>query len=56
MISEMARKIRRTNDYPWQIVLDTLKYYYILVCSILKEGITVVKSTAYKSCCNNGTL
>ena len=42
-----ARKARRIRDYPCQRNLDTLKCCYILVCSIVKEGIVVVRSAAY---------
>ena len=49
MILEAApsRKTRRTRNYPCQAVLDTLKSCNILVRSIVKEGIAVVKSAAY---------
>ena len=50
MILEVAlseKKPRRTRDYPCKTILDTLKFCYILVCGIIKEGIVVVKSAAY---------
>ena len=43
----LSKKRRRTRDYPCQVILDTLKFFYILVCVIVKGRIAVVKSTAY---------
>ena len=41
-----ARKTRR-RDYPYQTILNTLTFCYVLVCSSVKEEIAVVKFAAY---------
>ena len=43
----------RSDNYPCQTILHTLKFQNVLESSIMIKGIAIIKSTANKSSCNS---